>query len=479
MNQIQKIFRIIDLFSLRVRLTVGIAAVSALGLGSLATWTSWKMQQFLINSYKTNIQQIIQRLPYQVELYNEIIPTVNGLQKAIDNLSSANTFIWVKSSKNQILAESDNLNKLPQGKASKLIDLTEKSTEPLVEQMGKSYFVVCGSTLTLRGKVVGTLFVVQDVTREQSMFFVIVQSLGIGSIVTITTISVAIAIYIKRSLQPLRQLSQMTEVISIADLGQAQLYLDNAPSEVRELTQTYNMMLSRLFQSWEQERQFVSNVSHELRTPLTIVHGYLQSVLRRQSNLTEIQQEALATAAAEAERTIRLLQDLLDLARADSGNLLYRLERCLLNDLVTEVVVMAKIYSDRQITIESTTQPIEAKADYNRLKQVLLNLIDNAVKYSDPQTAVTVKFYQQVDQAIIQVCDQGYGIPLQHQSRIFERFYRIDEARTSSTGGCGLGLSIVKTLVEGMGGHVTVRSRLGEGSIFTITLSAYVLIPHQ
>jgi len=478
-NQIPRIFRIIDVFSLRVRLTIGIAAVSALGLGSLAIWTSWKMQQFLMNSYKTNIQQITQRLPDNVELYTEIIPSENGLQKAIDNLSSSHTFLWVKNSQNQILAQSDNLNKLPKSQISELIYLTEISMEPLVKQMGKSYFVLCGSTLTLQGKVMGTLFVVQDVTQEQSMFLVIVQSLGIGSIVTITTISIAIAFYIKRSLQPLRQLSQMTEVISIADLGQAQLYLDNAPSEVRELTQTYNMMLSRLFQSWEQERQFVSNVSHELRTPLTIVHGYLQSVLRRQNNLTEIQQEALATAAAEAERTIRLLQDLLDLARADSGHLHFRLERCLLNDLVTEVVVMAKSYSDRQITIESSNQPIEVKADYNRLKQVLLNLIDNAVKYSDSETTVTVKFHQQADQAIIQVCDQGYGIPLQHQSRIFERFYRLDEARTSSTGGCGLGLSIVKTLVEGMGGNVTVRSRLGEGSIFTITLPAYFLIPHQ
>ncbi|MEB3151339.1 MAG: ATP-binding protein [Sphaerospermopsis sp.] len=473
MNQIQRLFRIIDLFSLRVRLTFGIAAVSALGLGGLATWTSWEMQQFLIKNYKSNIQQISQQLPNNIELYNDVLPSENGLQKAINNLSSPNIFLWVKNSQDQVLAESDNLNLLPQKTTSRLVYLTEMSAEPIVEKMGKNYFVFCSSRLTLQGKVVGKLFVVQDVTSEQSMFLVMAQSLGIGSILTITTISVAIALYIKRSLQPLRQLSQMTEVISITDLGRAQLYLDNAPSEVRELAQMFNMMLSRLAQSWEQERQFVSNISHELRTPLTIVHGYLQSVLRRENNLTETQREALTTAAAEAERIIRLLQDLLDLARADSGYLHFRLERCILSDLVAEVVVMAKIYSDRQITIESTNSSVEVRADYNRLKQVLLNLVDNGVKYSDPATAVTVKFYQQADQAIIQVCDQGYGIPLQHQARIFERFYRLDEARTSSTGSCGLGLSIVKTLVEGMGGNVTVRSRLGEGSVFTITLPAY------
>ncbi len=142
----------------------------------------------------------------------------------------------------------------------------------------------------------------------------------------------------------------------------------------------------------------------------------------------------------------------------------------MLNDLIVEVVGMAYKYSDRQIMIESTNQTIEVKADYNRLKQVLLNLIDNAIKYSEADTPVIVKLNQQGEEAIIQVCDKGYGIPLQHQSRIFERFYRVDETRNRSTGGSGLGLSIVKTLVESMGGSVSVRSRLGEGSVFTITL---------
>lgn len=228
--------------------------------------------------------------------------------------------------------------------------------------------------------------------------------------------------------------------------------------------------LSSLSQSWEQEREFVSNVSHELRTPLTIVHGYLQSVLRRQNNLTPIQQEALETAASEAERTIRLLQDLLDLARADSGYLYLQMKSYVLYDLVAEVVIMAKNYSDREITIESRHEAMEVKVDYSRFKQVLLNLTDNAIKYSEAGTPITCKLYQLQNKAMIQVCDRGYGIPLQHQARIFERFYRVDESRSSMTGGCGLGLSIVKTLVESMGGSVSVQSKLEEGSTFTISL---------
>lgn len=475
MNQIKKIWRNIDPFSLRVRLTIGVAAVSALGLGSFAIWTSWKMQQILIDSHKHNIEQIATRLPGDVQLYSEMLPPETGLQKAINNLTSRNTLLWVKNPESKMLVKSTIGNLLSDSTAAELMSLTEMPAKPQVHKVSQRYFVLYCNSLRVQGKVLGNLFIVQDITYEQTMFQAMLWSLSIASVLAIMMISVAIAFYIKRSLQPLRQLSQMTEVISAEDLPEAHLYLDNAPSEVKELAQTFNMMLSRLSQSWEQERQFVSNVSHELRTPLTIVHGYLQSVLRRQNNLTEIQREALETAASEAERTIRLLQDLLDLARADSGYLHFRIEPCVLNDLVAEVVTMAKKYSDRTIIIESKNDSIEVKVDYNRLKQILLNLIDNAVKYSQPDTTVIVKLYQQEESAIIQVRDKGYGIPLQHQSRIFERFYRVDEARTSSTGGCGLGLSIVKTLVEGMDGSVTVRSRLSEGSVFTITLPAYRL----
>jgi heavy metal sensor kinase len=469
-NKINQIWHKIDPFSLRLRLTVGIAVFSALGLGSLAIWTSWKIQQILINSHIYNIEHIAERLPRDVKIYSEMLPPEQGLQKSVDNLINTNIFIWIKNPENKIIAKSYNWNQLSDAAASELMSLTEMSDKPQITKVQQRYFVLRGGSLKIEANVLGNLFVVQDVTREQTMYLAMVQSLGIASICVIIVISVAIAFYIHRSLQPLRQLSQMAEVISAADLPDAKISLEQAPSEVKQLAQTFNMLLLRLSQSWEQERQFVSNVSHELRTPLTIVHGYLQSVLRRQNNLTITQLEALETAALEAEHTIRLLQDLLDLARADSGYLHFNIDPCVLNDLVIEVVSMAEKYSDRQIIIESINQIIEVNADYNRLKQVLLNLIDNAVKYSQADTTVIVKLNQQGEEAIIQVCDQGYGIPLQHQSRIFDRFYRVDENRNRSTGGSGLGLSIVKTLVESMGGSVSVRSRLGEGSVFTIRL---------
>ncbi len=466
----RNIARKIDLFSLRLRLTVGIATFSALVLGSLAVWTSWEMQEILIDSHKYNIQQIIDRIPRDIQLYSEMMQPETGLQKAINNLENTNTFFWLRRPDNQVLLKSTTLNLLPEPTVAELMSLTKMSIKPQVYQVNQSYFILGYCDLQVQGKLLGKLFIVQDITREQTMFVTMVNSLKIASALAILSITLVISFYIQRSLRPLRQLNQMTSVISVEDLGKAQLYLDNAPSEVKELAQTLTMLLSRLSKSWEQERQLVSNVSHELRTPLTIIHGYLQSILRRHNNLTEIQLEALKTAASEAERTIHLLQDLLDLARADSGYLHFQIRPFLLNDLVEEVVAMAKKYSDRQITIESVVHTIEVRADYNRLKQILLNLINNAVNYSEVGTPIILKLDQFNDKATIQVCDQGYGIPLQHQARIFERFYRVDESRSHATGGCGLGLSIVKTFVEGMGGSVNVQSKLEEGSIFTITL---------
>ena len=467
MQKIRQIWQKIDPFSLQVRLTIGITAAFAIGVGSIALWTTWKMQQILIDGHKQNIEQIAQRLPGDVEVYSEMFSLEIGLQKAIANRSTGKTLIWVKHKDRTNSGE----NLVPNDVASiKLMSLMRSPLSTRVYEIGDLYFVVCGKFLQVRGQQLGLLFVAQDISYEQQMFSSLVQSLEIVSLIALVIITIAIALYIKKSLQPLRRISQLAETISVNDLSQARLHLNRAPTEVKELARTCDMMLDRLSEAWEQQRQFVGNISHELRTPLTIVHGYLQSVLKRETNLTPPQREALETAATEAESTIRLLQDLLDLARADAGYLHIHLESLVLNDLVVEVAAMAMQHTDRIITLEAAYEQILIKADRSRLKQVLINLIDNAVKYSDPHFAIALVLDLKAENAIIHICDRGLGIPLSQQHLIFERFYRVDEVRNRFTGGCGLGLSIVKTLVDSMGGSVTVRSKLGEGSTFTVTL---------
>ena len=472
LSNINQVWHRIDPFSLQFRLTIGIAAVSVVGLGSVALFTSWKMQQQLIHTHKQNVQYIADRFPRDVEIYSKQLSLEVGLRRTVSDITAANLLVWVESDNGKIIAESVAFQQQTQQVGTALRSISNASIIPQVYAINDMYLALCRGPLVVKGQNLGMLHVAQDITYDQQMLLEVVSSLLVATLLAIASMTVAIAVYVKRSLQPVRQIGKLARAISAADLGKARVQLDKAPSEVKELARTLDVMLSRLSESWEHQRQFVSNVSHELRTPLTIVGGYLQSTLRRGTNLTEPQREALEVAAGEADRTIQLLQDLLDLARADSSRIHFQIEAVALKELVSEVLAMARQYSNRAIAIEAGERTIVAKADRNRLKQVLLNLIDNAVKYSDPDTPVLLKLHRANEWVSIQVCDNGCGIPLSHQARIFERFYRVDETRTRSTGGTGLGLSIVKTLVEGMGGRVTVRSKLGEGSVFTAILPA-------
>ena len=455
----------LDSSSLRVRLTVGMAIFSAVGLGSLAVWTGIRMQHILVVTHKENIKYIAERFPHDVKIYTEMATLPVATQKAIDNLATQDKLLWVKNNAGEVTALAAELEK--QAIGSKLLPLNNVPPIPQVRDLNGSYWLMCATPLKVDNLYLGDLFIAQDITKDQVMFLNLMRSLSIATVIVIGVMTFAIAYYINYLIKPLKRISQLTEKVSADRLSEAHIHLENAPSEVKELAETFDEMLVRLSEAWEHQRQLLSNVSHELRTPLTIISGYLQSTLRRGQNLTEIQREALSTASSEADRTVQLLQDLLDLARADSGRMHFKVEPVILNDLVKELVGMTKQYSERQIQIELPDELVRVKADVNRLKQVLLNLIDNAVKYSDRGKPVTIKIEQEQHQTIIHVSDRGMGIPLQQQGRIFERFYRIDEARNRS-GGTGLGLSIVKTLIEGMGGSISVRSQLGEGSTFTI-----------
>lgn len=459
--------RRLDPTSLQFRLTAEIAALFVFGLGSVAVWTSWKMQQILIATHQQSVEYIAARFPQDVELYSEMLPVQAGVQKTINNVAVPGLLIWVKGADGKLLAQSLSLN--PSVATTQLMSLAQMPLQPQVYQVGERYLILCERGMTVKGVKLGTVYIAKDVTQDQRQLIAAIGSLAIVCILATGVMMTLMVFRIRRSLQPLQDLSKMAGVISVKDLGEAKLQLHHAPSEVKELAQTFNMMMSRLFDAWEQQRQFVSNVSHELRTPLTVVLGYLQSVLRRSTNLNDYQKEALETAASEADRTVRLLQNLLDLARADSGSMHYHLESLLLNDLLAEVAGMAEKFSDRLVTVKASCD-VKAMADRDRLKQVLINLVDNAVKYSPDDQPIILKLEVREGQAIIQVCDRGVGIPLQDQSHIFERFYRVDEARSRLTGGHGLGLAIVKTLVEGMGGNIAVQSKPDEGSTFTITL---------
>ncbi len=464
-KSIPNVKQLSHLTSLRVRLTLGIAAMSILGLTGVVTGISWQMQRILVVTHKNNTRYIAERFPSDVKIYSDMVSLQEGTQKAIDNLSNSQTLLWVKTPQGQILAQSEALKMGMMG--TDLVSLTDIPAKPELQRINNRYWLLCATKLVVKGVNLGEFYIAQDITKDQTMFLSIMSSLLLVSVIATVLLTMAIAWYIQTALQPLKRMSHKTKDISPETLGKVQIELENAPSEVKELAQTLQTTLTRLSTAWEDQRQLVSNVSHELRTPLTVVSGYLQSTLRRGNNLTDIQREALETASSEAERTIQLLQDLLDLARAENGRMYFHLETIVLNELLAEIEGMVHQYAiPMQFSLPD--QLVTVKGDKNRLKQVFLNLIDNAAKYSHSPEPILIKLSQEKQQVNIQVCDRGVGIPLAHQTRIFERFYRVDEARSRNVGGTGLGLSIVKTLVEGMGGTIKVMSQPNQGTTFTI-----------
>ena len=221
-------------------------------------------------------------------------------------------------------------------------------------------------------------------------------------------------------------------------------------------------------------RDFVANVSHELRTPVTVIKGYAETLLSGAlADDPQRREQFLGVIDKHADRLTSLVRDLLTLSELESGEVAIQPRSILLEDAVRQALLLvAQRGEEKGITMEYVGPALAAcvSADRSRLDQVLINLLDNAVKYSGQGGKVTVEASEEGDMVRISVRDSGIGIPSKDLPRLFERFYRVDEARSRDRGGTGLGLSIVKHIVQAHGGSVRVESTPGVGSVFSFTL---------
>ena len=296
----------------------------------------------------------------------------------------------------------------------------------------------------------------------------------------------------RRALRPVDQMTTTARRIEAEHLAQR---LDGAEvdDELGRLARTLNEMLARLEATFAQVRRFSADASHELRTPLTVMKGEIEVALRSPRDPAEYQR-VLESALEEVESMTRLVDDLLLLSRADAGALRWEAEPVELDRLVEEVAKEGEILGrGKQVRVKILgLEPLIAQGDSQRLKQLLRNLVDNGVKYTPPGGQVTLTLRavrhngsEQNSQFAIRnsklsesiglwaeiiVRDAGIGIPPEALPRIFERFYRVDPARSREAGGAGLGLCIAKTIAEAHGGRIEVQSIPGAGSTFTIVL---------
>jgi two-component system, OmpR family, phosphate regulon sensor histidine kinase PhoR len=230
--------------------------------------------------------------------------------------------------------------------------------------------------------------------------------------------------------------------------------------------------LTRLKQLENTRKEFVANVSHELRTPLTLIKGCAETLLDGAANDPPAAQRFIEVIKRHTDRLTFLIEDLLTISRLESGQVVLTKQRNLLRPLVQNVLedLSDKALARSVTLINSVPEDFSVVADFDRLEQVLFNLVDNSVKYGKPNGQVTVAARQLEKEAQIRVADDGPGIPPEARERIFERFYRLDRARSREQGGTGLGLAIVKHIVQSHGGEVWVESVPGQGASFFLTL---------
>lgn len=296
--------------------------------------------------------------------------------------------------------------------------------------------------------------------------------LALGSGATLLVAWVGSLWLAKKVLAPIDALCTGAETMSETDLGK-RLAMDSPYREFRRLTQAVNSVLDQFQRSSEVQRNFCEIAAHEMKTPLTILQGNLEVALMK-ARTPEEYHEVLLNNLQQVDRLIALTRPLLTLAKFTSSkppvNLIPLAVEPLIQELVDELMLLA---DDCQITLRFESQPVSVVlGDAQWLKQALINLLDNALRYTPSGGAVTIRLQAVGHDVTVAVEDTGHGIEPENIPHLFERFYRTDWARAKDSAGTGLGLPIVKEIMEAHGGSISVTSEVNKGSVFTLRLPA-------
>lgn len=316
----------------------------------------------------------------------------------------------------------------------------------------------------------GTAYIVQVGRSTQSIEDVMraTETILIGGGAVAAIVVLLAAYWLARgALRPVEEMTHLASDIQASDLKQ-RIAAEGEPAEIQSLADTFDAMLARLESAFAQQRNFVMDVSHELRTPLTALRGNLDVMLMDKAMDPEAR-EQLERMSSEVSRLIRLTSNLLYLAHAEAGREIAR-RPVELDALCLEVVRQARnLRDDVAVRLENEVQ-VTVSGDRDLLKQLVLNLVDNAIKYSPANSDVAVSLVEMENAVQIVVADQGPGIPPDQLAHIFERFYRAPGAQSRRVGGAGIGLAISRWIAQVHGGDIRAESSPGSGSRFIVTL---------
>ncbi|MEK6289124.1 MAG: heavy metal sensor histidine kinase [Acidobacteriota bacterium] len=328
-------------------------------------------------------------------------------------------------------------------------------TWPARDEDGEEFFVVEGQSL-------------RDVQRAQKQLILL---LAIANPLALLLASLGGLWLASRALSPVDRLTRAAERIGRGNLSE-RVEEHRSQDEIGRLAATFNQMISRLEQTFERERRFTADASHELKTPLAVLRGDMEVALRRQRTPEEYQR-VLESSLEEIARLTKLTEDLLTLARSDADQSVLEREHVELDQLAAEArEYIAPLAQSAGVSLsyEAPASAIVVEGDQKRLQQLLVNLLDNAIKYTPPGGSARLTLSREGSSAVIEVSDNGRGIPASALPHIFERFYRQTDPRDSRVTGFGLGLAISKWIADAHAGSIAVNSNEGQGSTFTVRL---------
>jgi heavy metal sensor kinase len=306
-----------------------------------------------------------------------------------------------------------------------------------------------------------------ELRRAMAEFGVV---LGFGLPLGVALSAVGGYLIAHRSLSPVSQIAARARQITGESL-EGRLPVPNPHDELGQLVTVFNATLARLENSFGELRRFTADASHELRTPLTALRAVGEAALRSEAEDTKGLREALASMLEEARRLSDVVDALLLLARADTGGVSPSLQQVDLAGLLDEVrETLLVLAEEKSQQIEIAAEPITVRADRELLRLALLNVVHNAIRYSGEGLMVSLRIRRSDANVVVEVVDQGPGIAPEHRQKIFERFYRVDQARSRASGGVGLGLAIARWAIERQGGHIELESELGHGGLFRIVM---------
>jgi heavy metal sensor kinase len=328
-------------------------------------------------------------------------------------------------------------------------------TLPARDEDGELFFVVVGQSL-------------RDVQRAQNQLILL---LAITNPIALLLAGLGGLWLANKALKPVDRLTRAAERIGRGNLSE-RVEEHGSLDEIGRLAATFNQMISRLEQSFERERRFTADASHELKTPLAVLRGDIEVALRRERTTDEYQR-VLKSSLEEIARLTKLTEDLLTLARSDAGESVLEIGKVQLDRLASEArayITPLADYAGVALIYEPPPSPVVVEGDSKRLKQLLVNLLDNAIKYTSAGGSARLALALEDSCAVIKVTDTGRGIPAAALPHVFERFYRQTDPRDSRVTGFGLGLAISKWIVDAHGGSIEANSKEGQGSSFTVRL---------